>query len=116
MHSNIERLPIIQRGNLIIDQQCYTVTIGGTSYNLPSKEMKLLCLLAEHPGWVLTKKQIFNSIYGENDIEVMNDVYIDNRIYCLIRDLRKQLETNPSHPKYIHTIRGVGYKFIVPEE
>ena len=41
---------------------------------------------------------------------------IDNIIYCLIRNLRKKLETDPRHPEYIQTIRGVGYKFVIPEE
>lgn len=38
---------------------------------------------------------------------------IDNIIYCLIRSLRKKLEPDPRHPRYIHTVRGVGYKFEV---
>lgn len=41
---------------------------------------------------------------------------IDNIIYCLIRNLRKKLETDPRHTEYIQTIRGVGYKFVIPEE
>lgn len=116
MCSNIERLPIIQRGNLIIDSQCYTVAIDGIKHNLCPKEMQLLCLLAEHPGWVLTKTQIYNCIYAKNDFVILDDETIDNRIYCLVRNLRKELETEPNHPKYIHTVRGIGYKFLVPEE
>lgn len=38
---------------------------------------------------------------------------IHNIIYCLIRSLRKKLEPDPRHPRYIHTVRGVGYKFEV---
>lgn len=115
MQLDIERIPIMQRGNLIIDQQCYTVTIGKKVIYLQDKEMKLLCLLAEHPGWVFTKEQIYEVIYNSG-YEIIENVNIENCIYCLIRNLRKKLEENSYQTKYIQTIYGVGYRFIVPEE
>lgn len=74
-------------------------------------EFFTLLYLAQHPGWVFSKEQIYNAVYEDDFLES-----IDNSIYCLIRSLRKKLETDPRHPKYIQTVRGVGYKFVVPEE
>ena len=79
--------------------------------SLSHQEFLALRFLTEHPGWVCTKEQIYGAVCEE---KFMED--IDNIIYCLIRSLRKKLETDPRHPEYIQTIRGVGYKFIIPEE
>ena len=48
------------------------------------------------------------SVYGD-----ILPIYVDNTIYCLVYSLRKKLEANS---KYIQTVRGVGYKFVIPEE
>lgn len=41
---------------------------------------------------------------------------VENAVYCLIRDIRKKLGKNQKSHKYIQTVRGIGYKFVVPEE
>ncbi len=79
--------------------------------SLSHQEFLALRFLTEHPGWVCTKEQIYGAVCEEKFAED-----IDNIIYCLICSLRKKLETDPRHPEYIQTIRGVGYKFIIPEE
>lgn len=78
---------------------------------LSNQEFLTLRFLTEHPGWVCTKEQIYNVVSGE---DITED--IDNTIYCLMRSLRKKLEADPRHPEYIQTVRGVGYKFVIPEE
>lgn len=88
-----------------------TVTKNGISVNLSHQEFLALKYLVEHPGWICTKEQIFKIVYGDESM-----INIENSIYCLIYSLRKKLEINPKHPEYIHTVRGVGYKFIVPDE
>lgn len=78
---------------------------------MTQREFSALLFLAKHPNWVFSKKQIYEAIYGQNLIE-----NVDNSIYCLIRSLRKKLEKDPQHPKYIQTVRGTGYKFVVSEK
>lgn len=56
-------------------------------------------------------RQIYDAVYER---KFKGD--IDNTIYCLIRSLRKKLETDPRYPEYIQTVRGAGYKFVIPEE
>lgn len=79
---------------------------NGVEVFLSSLEFDTLIYLARQPGRVFTKDQIYQHVYQE---EPAGDV--SNIIYCLIRSLRKKLEPDPRHPKYIHTVRGVGYKF-----
>jgi DNA-binding response OmpR family regulator len=116
MQLNNEKVPILRRGNLVIDLKCHNVIVHGKSAFLQAREMQLLYLLAEHPGWIYTKNQIFESIYDEKCSMLTDDFLINNRVYCLVRDLRKKLNDNSKHPQYIQTIRNIGYKFIVPEE
>ena len=75
--------------------------VSGHLVTLYPKEFAMLCLLVNYPGWVFTKEHIYEEVYG------------DNTIYCLVYSLRKKLEANS---KYIQTVRGVGYKFVIPEE
>ncbi|MDO4275068.1 MAG: response regulator transcription factor [Eubacteriales bacterium] len=73
---------------------------------LTNLEFSALLYLAQQPGRVFTKEQIYQHLYPD---ELTGE--INNIIYCLIRSLRKKLEPDPRHPKYIHMVRGVGYKF-----
>ena len=73
---------------------------------LSHQEFRVLCFLTEHPEWVCTKEQIYNAVYDDEKI-----VDIDNAVYCLVRSIRKKLKK-----EYIQTVRGVGYKFMIPEE
>lgn len=73
---------------------------------LTNREFDLLLYLAQRPGRIFTKEQIYQHLYPDEPTGE-----IDNIIYCLIRSLRKKLEPDPRNPKYVHTVRGVGYKF-----
>lgn len=73
--------------------------------DLTSVEYKILILLMEHVGQVFTKKQIYENVWNE---PYYGD---DNVIMVHISKLRDKLEDNPKKPKYIKTIRGLGYKF-----
>ncbi len=96
-----EEKEIIKIGDLIINPKSYEVYYKGRSIKLTSREFKLLKVLAEHAGEVLSREKLFakvwGSTYGENSNVV--DVYIKN--------LRKKLEDKP--PRLIHTVRGMGY-------
>ena len=103
---------IVTCGKVKIDVNNKNVFLGKQKVKLSSHEFKLLSYLARHPRKVFSKNQIFDVVYKEEEGETT-----DNIIYCLIRSLRKKLEPDPRHPKYIHTVRGVGYKFeVVPGE
>lgn len=96
---------------LKISREKRTVRISGIRIHLSANEFELLFHLVSYPEYVFTKEQLYQSIYHEEPVES-----VDNIIYCLIRSLRKKLEPDPRHPKYIHTVKGVGYKFEVISE
>lgn len=80
------------------------LTVNGT-FELPPKEFDLLLCCAKNQGKILTKRQIYENVWGEEY------VYDDSNIMAIISRLRKKLEENPGNPKYIQTIKGIGYRF-----
>lgn len=103
---------ILTGGKIKIDLDAKDVFIEKQRIELSIHEIRLLSYLASHPGKVYSKNQIFEAVYKEDEGNTTNNI-----IYCLIRSLRKKLEPDPRHPRYIHTVRGVGYKFeAVPGE
>lgn len=84
---------------------------NGKQVQMSHQEFCLLDYLAEHPGWVFSKEQIYGAVYHEEGEGIM-----DNAVYCLVHSLRKKIETDSKHPEYIQTVRGAGYKFTIPEE
>ncbi len=65
----------------------------------------MLYFLASNPGQVITKSQIFEHLWSEPTVGV------ENSIVKRIHNLRVALEDDPEHPAFIHTVRGVGYRF-----
>ncbi|TQR44506.1 response regulator transcription factor [Paenibacillus popilliae] len=90
---------------LIIDTRKYMVIREGQEISLTAKEFELLRLFASHPEQVFTKTQIFRQVWGSEYIED------DNTVMVHIRKLRLKIEIDPSEPKLIQTVWGIGYKF-----
>lgn len=91
---------IIETGELIINGEAYTVSVGGVQHSLPKKEFELLQLLASKPNKVFTRDEIFEKIWG-------SDVIVGERtIDVHIRKIREKLNVSN-----IRTVKGVGYKF-----
>ena len=82
----------------------YVVSRGNEVF-LTSIEFGILKLLMQSPGRIFTKNQIFDQVW--------NDAYVgdDNTIMVHISNIRKKIEKEPGNPKYIKTIKGLGYKF-----
>lgn len=110
-YSEIVPNQVLAFSDLKIHLKEQTVYRNGIKVTLSYQEFLVLQFLAKHPGWIFTKEQIYDVACGEKIVEDM-----DNAVYCLIRNIRKKLEPDPHHPKYIQTVRGVGYKFVIPEE
>ena len=90
---------------LQIDLENRSVTTENGTFELPPKEFDLLLYCAKHQGKILTKQQIYEEVWGEEYF------YDDSNIMAIISRLRKKLEVNPSSPKYIQTVKGIGYRF-----
>lgn len=90
---------------LEIDPEARLVTAENGTLELPPKEFDLLLYCAKNQGKILTKKQIYENVWGDEYL------YDDSNIMAVISRLRKKLEAAPSSPKYIQTIKGIGYRF-----
>ena len=78
---------------------------NGKEIPLTRHEFDTLVYLARHPGWVCSKEQIYEAVWTEEVVDYENAV-----MWC-ISQLRKKLEPDPDRLQYIHTVKGVGYKF-----
>lgn len=90
---------------LIIDFDSRSVTTENGTFELPPKEFDVLLYCAKNQGRILTKQQIYEEVWGEPY------VYGDSNIMAVISRLRKKLEADSGSPKYIQTVKGIGYRF-----
>jgi DNA-binding response OmpR family regulator len=97
-------------GDLRLETASRRVFKGGAELVLRHKEYDLLLLLMDHAGKVVTRETLFNDIWG-------TDWLGDTRTLDVhIRWLRQKIESDPSKPVYIQTVRGAGYRFATREE
>lgn len=90
--------------DLTVDEAQHEITLHGQPVELTAREFALLLALARHPGRVFTRPQLLEHVWG--------DAYYDEHVVDVhIANLRKKLETDPAHPQYLETLRGVGYRF-----
>lgn len=96
---------LFYKGPLRINFSTYEVFVGQRPVKLTLKEFELLRFLVQNPNRVLSRDQLLDRVWG-------GEVYVDPRTVDVhIRRLRKAIEKNDSKPKWLLTVRGVGYKF-----
>jgi len=100
----------IKSGELSIDFTKHEAWLAGRPLNLTSVEFKLLGVLAKEPSRVFSRASLIEEALGY-DFEGF-----DRTIDVHILNLRRKLEPDPSHPRYIKTVYGVGYKFVGGEQ
>jgi len=94
----------IKHGELTVNFLRHEASLAGRSLNLTTVEFKLLGVLAKEPGRVFSRVQLIDEALGY-DFEGF-----DRTIDVHILNLRRKLEPDPSHPKYLKTVYGAGYK------
>ena len=96
---------ILKVGELVIDRERYLVTVKGKPVKLSATEFKLLLYLAERRGKVFNREQLLDAVWSD-------EAFVEPRTVDVhIRRLRAQIEEDPAHPRYIKTLRGIGYFF-----
>lgn len=100
---------LLRLGELEIDASSMTVKVQGKSVLTTVREFRLLEYLATHSGRVLTRDQLLDAVWKETPFVTPRsiDVYV--------RRLREKIESDPRHPKYLKTLRGIGYRFETPK-
>lgn len=108
-YTNVDSAPI-QIGEITLDPTSHRVTRRGHVIELTRKEYDLLLTLMQHAGQVIKRNDLIDQVWN-------TDWVGDTRTLDVhIRWLREKIEPDPSQPRYIQTIRGVGYRFATPEE
>ena len=91
-------------GSIVLDDEAKIVTVDGENVSLTPSEYNILKLLMENPGRVFSSAQIYERIWNE-------DAYGSGSVVAVhIRHLREKIEIDPSNPRYLKVVWGLGYK------
>jgi len=100
----------LQVGQLVIDRTGRSVTVAGRQVELAPKEFDLLATLAWARGRVFGREMLLERIWGYDYAGESRTVDVH------VQRLRRKIEPQPAHPRYLLTVRGVGYKFAAEED
>jgi DNA-binding response OmpR family regulator len=95
----------IQLGDLEIDVMSMAVRVGGKTVLTTVREFRLLEYLARHRGRVFTRDQLLDAVWKEGSFVTPRSIDV------FVRRLREKIEPDPRHPRYLKTLRGIGYRF-----
>ncbi len=109
-YTNKQRDLVHKNGQIEVDIDNYRVSKNGEEIRLNPKEFKILSLLIQNVGRIYTKEQLYENVWGE---EYYGD---SNTIMVHMSHLRDRIEDDSKKPKYIKTIKGLGYRMEKVEE
>ena len=96
--------PTLESGPVRMDVERHTVTVSGIATSLPLKEFELLEMLLRNAGRVLTRMQLIDRVWGSDYVGDTKTLDVH------VKRLRAKIEPDPGEPKYLVTVRGLGYK------
>ena len=91
---------------LRIDRTAREVTVDGKLVELTKREFDLLAFLAAHPRRVFSRQELLSEVWGSSE-----DWQVPATVTEHIRRVRLKVEPDPANPRWIHNVRGVGYRF-----
>jgi two-component system response regulator RegX3 len=97
----------VEAGRVRMDVERHVVSVEGTQVPMPLKEFDLLELLLRNAGRVLTRGQLIDRVWGADYVGDTKTLDVH------VKRLRSKIEPDPANPKYLVTVRGLGYKFDV---
>lgn len=96
---------VLEGGRVRMDVDSHTVTVDGKAVNMPLKEFDLLEYLLRNAGRVLTRGQLIDRIWGADYVGDTKTLDVH------VKRLRSKIEEEPSRPRHLVTVRGLGYKY-----
>jgi DNA-binding response OmpR family regulator len=96
----------IEHEGLVIDRSAHRVEVGGELVDLTPKEFDLLAFLAASPEQVFSREELLEHVWGSTQ-EWQDPATVTEHV----RRLRLKLERDPANPRWLHTVRGIGYRF-----
>lgn len=103
-------ISLFRIGTVALDRDQHLVTKAGQSVELRPKEFDLLAVLMAQPGHAFERNELLDAVWGPDWIGDTRTLDVH------IRWIRQKLEKDPAEPRYILTVRGLGYRFAKPEE
>ena len=100
----------IEVGDVLLDQSRHEVTQAGRPIELTRKEFEVLRLLMRNAGAVVSREQLIEDVWDVNWFGPTKTLDVH------VSALRKKLSDDPAAPRYVHTVRGVGFRFAAPGE
>lgn len=106
-HGSSDEVPLTC-GDIAMDVGQHEVTVRGEAVFFPLKEFELLEYLMQNKGRVMTRHQLIDRIWGSNYVGDTKTLDVH------VKRIRAKIETDPAHPQYLTTVRGLGYKIDAP--
>ena len=103
--SEDEASPALEAGRVRMDVERHVVSVDGTQLAMPLKEFELLEMLLRNAGRVLTRGQLIDRVWGADYVGDTKTLDVH------VKRLRAKIEPDPGAPRYLVTVRGLGYKF-----
>ncbi|RWR13154.1 response regulator transcription factor [Siminovitchia fortis] len=100
----------IKAGPFELDEDKAELTKNGQVIELKPKELGLMKIFLQNKNKVISKEQLYDAVWGEEFFGM------DNTVMVHIRRLREKIEDQPSHPQYLMTVKGLGYKLAIEDE
>lgn len=94
----------LRHGDLVLDADAHQAALSGQVLDLTPTEFRLLQAFLSHPGRVLTRGELLSHI------KTQGEIVVDRVVDVHVGKLRRKMESDPAQPRYIETIRGVGYR------
>lgn len=101
---------VLKAGPFELNEQRAELKKDGEMIELKPKELQLMSFLMKHVNQIISKESLCENVWGEDYIG------FDNTIMVHIRRLREKIETEPSKPNYLITVKGLGYKLMIKDE
>jgi len=110
MQADMVKDSIIKVGPFELTEEKAQLTKNGKVIDLKPKELGLMKYFLQNKNRVISKEQLYDTVWGEEFFGM------DNTVMVHIRRLREKIEARPSQPKYLITIKGLGYKLAIEDE
>jgi two-component system, OmpR family, phosphate regulon response regulator PhoB len=104
--SESESPDVLTVDGLVIDRTARDVVVDGRSVELTKREFDLLAFLASHPRRVFSRQELLSEVWGSSE-----EWQVPATVTEHIRRVRLKVEPDPANPRWIHNVRGVGYRF-----
>ncbi|MFD3005156.1 response regulator transcription factor [Thermus tengchongensis] len=105
------RRKVLRRGPLLLDLERKEASLGGRPLPLTRREFELLAFLAQRPGRVYSREELLEAVWGQDYLGTPRTV--DQHVL----QLREKLGEDPKAPRFLETVRGMGYRFkVAPQE